>query len=85
MGIFFYTLYSLAKARIYWLERNNTELANLSTGFFLAIVSYMTTGIFLHFAYIRYFWLMIALSVVMSGFRESDVVIAENASEKQIG
>jgi hypothetical protein len=67
------------------LERNNTELANLSTGFFLAIVSYMTTGIFLHFAYIRYFWLMIALSVVVSGFRESDVAIAKKSSEKQIG
>lgn len=73
MTIFAYTLYSLAKSRRYWLERNNIKMANLSTGFFLAIISYMTTGIFLHFAYIRYFWLLIALSIVMSEFRESDL------------
>ena len=33
--------------------------------FFFAIVSYMTTGIFLHFAYIRYFWLMLARRTFM--------------------
>jgi O-antigen ligase len=73
MGIFVYTLYNLSKARSYWLERNNTKMANLCTGFFLAIISYMTTGIFLHFAYIRYFWLIMALAIVASGFRDSDL------------
>jgi putative inorganic carbon (hco3(-)) transporter len=77
MSIFIYVLYRLAKSRSYWLERNNTRLANLNTGFSLAIISYMTTGIFLHFAYIRYFWLIIALAVVASGFRESDLAMNE--------
>ncbi|MEO8356032.1 MAG: O-antigen ligase family protein [Chloroflexota bacterium] len=85
MSIFIYTLNGLAQARNYWLARNNTPLANLSTGFFLAIISYMTTGIFLHFAYIRYFWLIIALSVVVSGFRESDLAGELEAVDGQSG
>jgi len=28
----------------------------------LAVAAYMTTGLFLHFSYIRYFWLMLALA-----------------------
>jgi putative inorganic carbon (HCO3(-)) transporter len=85
MGIFLYTLYRLAKARGYWLERNNTKLANVCTGFFLAIVSYMTTGIFLHFAYIRYFWLIMALAAVASEFRNSDVTAETEAVGEKIG
>jgi len=74
MSIFLYTLYRLSKARTYWLERNHTGMANLSTGFFLAIISYLTTGIFLHMAYIRYLWLMLALAFIASQFREADIV-----------
>ncbi len=38
------------------------ELANLATGFGLAIVAYLATGAFLHLSYQRYYWLMLALS-----------------------
>ena len=85
MGIFFYTLYNLSKSRKYWLEKDNISMANLSTGFFLAIISYMATGFFLHFAYIRYFWLMIALSVIMSSFREIDVTGQPDAGRDIVG
>ena len=37
-------------------------LAHLVTGFLLAIVVYLTTGIFEHFSFIRYFWLMLGLA-----------------------
>jgi hypothetical protein len=30
--------------------------------YLLSIVTYLTTGLFLHFAFIRYFWLIIALA-----------------------
>ncbi len=33
----------------------------LTTGLLLAVASYLTTGIFLHLSYARYFWLIIAL------------------------
>jgi O-antigen ligase len=73
MAIFFVTLSRLAKARKYWLARGNTSMANLCTGFFLAVISYMTTGIFLHFSYIRFFWLIMALAAVASEFKDSDI------------
>ena len=52
---------ALARRRCRW---TNPQDANMATGFMLALVAYMTTGLFLHFAYIRYFWLMLALAGV---------------------
>jgi O-antigen ligase len=79
MTILIYTLYQLAKSRTYWLQKGQENLANMSTGFFLAVITYMTTGIFLHMSYVRYFWLIIALAVVASEFRESDLTEEELA------
>jgi O-antigen ligase len=58
--IVFITLRNLARVRRYWLKKS-PDLANLATGFWLALLSYMTTGIFLHISYIRYFWFILAL------------------------
>jgi O-antigen ligase len=40
----------------------NAEIGAYATGFILAIFVYMATGLFLHLAYQRYFWLLIALA-----------------------
>jgi O-antigen ligase len=37
-------------------------MADITTGFMLAIVAYLATGIFLHMSFIRYFWLILALA-----------------------
>ena len=55
------TLWELAKARRKWIGRR-TDLANMATAFSLSVVTYMTTGIFLHLSYARYFWLIMALA-----------------------
>jgi hypothetical protein len=34
----------------------------MATAFFLAIISYLTTGIFLSLAFERYFWLILGLA-----------------------
>ncbi|HUT11658.1 MAG TPA: O-antigen ligase family protein [Thermoguttaceae bacterium] len=54
-------LWNLARARRRCL-RGRPDLAHLVTGFMLAIVAYLAVGFFLHFAYVRYFWLMLALA-----------------------
>jgi O-antigen ligase len=59
--IIFMTLRGLARARKRWLN-DEPEIANMATAYMLAIVTYLTTGIFLHFAFIRYFWLIMALA-----------------------
>ncbi|QYG92256.1 O-antigen ligase family protein [Iamia sp. SCSIO 61187] len=41
------------------------DLSALATGYAMAIVVYLTTGLFLHFAYIRYFWLFAGLAAAM--------------------
>ena len=34
----------------------------MATSFFLAVVAYLTTGLFLHLAYERYLWILLALA-----------------------
>jgi O-antigen ligase len=59
--ILYVTLRELSHARRHWLT-TRPAFAFLATGFMLAVVSYMLTGIFIHFAYIRYFWLVMAMA-----------------------
>ncbi len=59
--VLFTTLWELAKARRKWLGKR-TDLANMATAFSLSVVTYMTTGLFLHLSYERYFWLIMALA-----------------------
>jgi O-antigen ligase len=61
MAILFVTLRNLARTRI-----EKPAMANMATTFMLVIISFMTTGIFLHLSYVRYFALMLALASVTS-------------------
>lgn len=83
MVIFLYTLQRLAKARTYWLERNEINMANLCTGFSLTVISYMTTALFLHMSYLRYLWLIMALAAIAGEFRASDLAEEQEAPESQ--
>jgi hypothetical protein len=46
----------------------------MATAFSLSVVTYMTTGIFLHLSYARYFWLIMALAgaAALIALREPD-------------
>ena len=61
MAILFMTLHNLARTR-----HERPALANMATAFILVIISFMTTGVFLHLSYVRYFALMLALASVVS-------------------
>jgi putative inorganic carbon (hco3(-)) transporter len=61
MAILFVTLRNLYRTR-----HKTPSIANLATAFMLVIISFMTTGIFLHLSYVRYFALMLALASVAS-------------------
>lgn len=68
-SIFFFgaigvTIRDLARTRSRLIARN-PRLAHLAAGFMLALVAYLTTGIFLHLAMERYLWLMMALGAVV--------------------
>jgi O-antigen ligase len=51
----------LNRSRRRWLSER-PDLADLSAGFFLALVAYLASGIFLHMAFQRYYWLLFALA-----------------------
>lgn len=61
MGIFGSTLFALARVR----RRCRSvapQHAAMATAFFLAVVAYLTTGLFLHLSYERYLWILLALA-----------------------
>lgn len=59
------TLRNLDRTRTQ-LSEVNAEARHTALGFLLALASYLATGLFLHFSYVRYFWLMLALADVAS-------------------
>jgi O-antigen ligase len=61
LGVVGSTLVGLWRVRRRWMERR-PEYAHLATALFLAVAGYMLSGFFLHLAYIRYFWLLMALA-----------------------
>jgi putative inorganic carbon (HCO3(-)) transporter len=61
MGIAVHLLRRLWWTRSAWLARD-PALADLATAFWLSVMAYLCTGVFLHLAYQRYYWLLIALA-----------------------
>ncbi len=55
------TLHRLARARRLCQGRDE-EMFHTTTGFLLVLIVYLTTGLFAHFMYIRFFWLMMGLA-----------------------
>lgn len=70
-GVVATTLGPLAACRRRLLARR-PDRAALATGYAMAIVVYLTTGLFLHFAYIRYFWLFAGLAAAMGVLPEEE-------------
>jgi O-antigen ligase len=60
-SIFWVSLRDLMRARRRSL-RSDPALANMATGFMLAIVSYAATAMFLTLAFERYLWLLLGLA-----------------------
>ncbi len=60
LALIFVTLAGLAYVRR-TCQESDPDLANLATAYLLALVCYLSTGIFLHLAYMRYFFLVLAL------------------------
>lgn len=61
LALVFVTARDLVRARRHWILRDRS-LANIATGFLLALVAYLVTGMFLTLAFERYFWLLLALA-----------------------
>ena len=60
-AILFVAMRDLWRTRKRW-KRERPEYAHMATGLMLAIFTYLITGIFLHFAYIRFFWMVMGVA-----------------------
>ncbi len=75
------TLRGLAHRRKQWIQ-SRPEYANMAMGFFLSIIGYLTTGLFLHMSFMRYFWLMLALADAASYVTNPDVLSEKETTGK---
>lgn len=55
------SLANLVRMKRWWRGRDK-QMEYMASGYILALASYLTTAIFLHFSYARYFWLVLALA-----------------------
>jgi putative inorganic carbon (HCO3(-)) transporter len=51
---------------------NDTEAIYLTSGLAMALLLYLSTSLFLHLSYIRYFWLLVAIADAAVGIFEKD-------------
>jgi drug/metabolite transporter (DMT)-like permease len=61
MAVVLFILWRLWRARQHF-RLHQPRLANLATAFGLSIICYLTTAIFLHLSYQRYYWFLLALA-----------------------
>jgi len=59
------TLRSLLRVRRRANADGDAATAGLATGYVLAVVGFLTTGVFLSLAYERYYWLLLALATAL--------------------
>jgi O-antigen ligase len=81
--VIYMTLRGLARTRKRWLQ-DEPEIANMATAYMLSIVTYLTTGIFLHFAFIRYFWLIMALSAAVIYIAEQRALAEQKRNQDEL-
>ena len=62
MSIALITMYQVFKVRRYWNMRQRPDIGYMASGFFLAILAYMATAMFLHLSYVRYYWFLLAFA-----------------------
>jgi O-antigen ligase len=81
----FVTMRQLSRLRKQCIK-SHPEFANMATGYLLALISYLATGLFLSFAYERYFWMMLALAgatcYVIQTMLAADARSAEQATQQ---
>lgn len=74
------TMFQLWRLAVFWRHRDR-ELTNQALAFVLALVAYLSTGIFLQLAYQRYFWFILALAnaaiwILRREARRADAAVA---------
>lgn len=80
LSILFLTLRNLWQTHQRWKEKH-PDLSNIAVSFMLSIIGFMTTGIFLHLSYLRFFIMLLALAnaTTMISVEEEEVLLVQRA------
>lgn len=62
MSIALITMYQVWMVRQYGMMKQRPEIIYTASAFFLAILAYMATAMFLHLSYVRYYWFLLAFA-----------------------
>jgi hypothetical protein len=81
LALFGQTLWSLSRVRRHAVD---PALRNMATALFLALVVLATTGVFLSFAYARYYWLLLALSAAVTALSDTARVRATEMNDAEL-
>jgi hypothetical protein len=71
----------LERARRLSLRAGRVDLAMLAAGFLFAMVSYLASSLFLHYGYVRFFWLMTALCSAASAVVATELAASAATSD----
>jgi putative inorganic carbon (hco3(-)) transporter len=83
LATLYITMRNLSRVRKRWMAEN-PELSNMATAYMLSIMTYLTTGIFLHFAFIRYFWLIMALAAAAIYIAEQQALVEQQPNQDDL-
>jgi hypothetical protein len=85
IGALVLTFVGLAGARRVNLT-SDPEMADLATAYLLALVCYLSTGVFLHLSYMRYFYIVLALggAVAHVGYATRNAALASAAPRPEL-
>ncbi len=83
MAMAFVTLRNLFRASRYWIGRR-PEYAHMAMGLMLAVVAFLTTSLFLHLAFPRYYWLLMGLAGAAALMFSPDV-LEQHSPEASLG
>jgi O-antigen ligase len=85
MSIVLFTMYQLVKVRRRW-ARSRPDIGYTATGFLLAIIAYLSTAVFLHLSYVRYYWFLLALAgAAVHIFRDAPLLEAGESDADAAG
>lgn len=73
LGVLWMVLHALNDTR-HRTQYSDRELWGLACGLQLGVLVYMTTSLFLHASYVRYFWLLLALAVAAAALPRSQML-----------
>lgn len=83
VAILYIALRDLMRARKQWME-SHPDWSYMATAFFQVLISYVVTGLFLHMSYMRFFYLMLALAVAASSFKNADTQVEKEEMDADL-